>query len=278
MPDLAAPNNLLDWFALVTLGIAIGAFGTLIGAGGGFVLVPLLLFLYPRQTPAQLTAVSLAVVFVNACSGSVSYYRLRRADYRSGFLLAIATIPGAVVGAILVGAVPRGVFEAIMGSALLLVGALLAIRPKGRLPLLGGFPGSVERTIVDSEGRVHHYRFNLALAMIASIAVGFLSSILGIGGGIIHVPVLTTFFDFPEHIATATSHFVLIFTSGAGAGTHLFQGNYGSTIGLTVALAIGVLSGAPLGAALSRRVTGTWIIRLLAVALGMVGLRLLVAA
>jgi len=92
------------------------------------------------------------------------------------------------------------------------------------------------------------------------------------------VPVLTTFFDFPEHIATATSHFVLIFTSGAGAGTHLFQGNYGSTIGLTVALAIGVLSGAPLGAALSRRVTGTWIIRLLAVALGMVGLRLLVAA
>jgi len=134
MPDLAAPNNLLDWFALVTLGIAIGAFGTLIGAGGGFVLVPLLLFLYPRQTPAQLTAVSLAVVFVNACSGSVSYYRLRRADYRSGFLLAIATIPGAVVGAILVGAVPRGVFEAIMGSDLVTRGSSAGHPAEGSAP------------------------------------------------------------------------------------------------------------------------------------------------
>jgi uncharacterized membrane protein YfcA len=89
---------------------------------------------------------------------------------------------------------------------------------------------------------------------------------------------LATFFEFPEHIATATSHFVLIFTSGAGTATHIFQSDYGGTLGLTVSLAAGVLIGAPFGAALSRRVTGSWIIRLLAVALGLVGLRLLVTA
>lgn len=263
---------------LLVLGLAVGAYGTLIGAGGGFVLVPILLFLYPHESAARLTAVSLAVVFANAASGSLSYYRLRRADYRSGTWLAAATVPGAVIGAILVGAIPRGAFELIMGLSLLAVGAFLLVRPRGRLPLLLGAPFSLERTVVDSEGRSYKYRFNQGLAILVSFGVGFLSSILGIGGGIIHVPVLTTFFAFPEHIATATSHFVLMFTSGAAAGTHLLEGDYSGMLPVTIALTVGVLIGAPFGAAISRRITGQWIIRLLAVALGAVGLRLLVAA
>ena len=107
--------------------------------------------------------------------------------------------------------------------------------------------------------------------------MGFLSSLLGIGGGILHVPVLATFFEFPEHVATATSHFVLMFTSGVGAGTHLLEGDYAGMLGLSVALAAGVLIGAPFGAEISRRLSGQWLIRLLAVALGVAGLRLVVA-
>ena len=91
------------------------------------------------------------------------------------------------------------------------------------------------------------------------------------------MPVLATFFDFPPHVATATSHFVLMFTSGAGVGAHAFEGDYTGTLGLTASLAAGVLIGAPFGAALSSRVTDGWIIRLLAIALGLVGLRLLLA-
>ncbi|MHB8588489.1 MAG: sulfite exporter TauE/SafE family protein [Candidatus Dormibacteraceae bacterium] len=271
-------SALLPYVGLVAVGVLVGAYGTLIGAGGGFVLVPLLLLLYPHKSPAQLTAVSLAVVLANASSGSLSYYRLRRADYKSGAWLAVATIPGAILGAIVVGTIPRGLFEVIMGVTLLVAGGFLALRPKGRFPLLSNARFSVARTLMDSEGTIHRYRFNLGLAMAISVLVGFFSSLLGIGGGIIHVPVLATFFAFPEHIATATSHFVLIFTSGAGTATHLFKSDYAGTFGLTVSLAAGVLIGAPFGAALSRRVTGTWIIRLLAIALGFVGLRLLATA
>jgi hypothetical protein len=54
------------------LGAFVGGFGTLIGAGGGFVLMPLLLFLYPNERPDVLTAISLAVVFVNAASGTLA--------------------------------------------------------------------------------------------------------------------------------------------------------------------------------------------------------------
>ena len=263
---------------LVALGLIVGAYGTLIGAGGGFVLVPLLLIIYPHDSPAQITAISIGVVFVNASSGSLSYYRLRRADYRTGLWLAAATLPGAVLGSIVVGAIPRGTFELIMGVALLGVGGYLVVRPQARIPLMLNAAFVVDRTITDSSGHSYSYRLNLGLAMFLSVGVGFLSSMLGIGGGILHVPLLTTFFGFPEHVATATSHFTLMFMSGAAAATHAIEGDYMATLRTTIALALGALAGAPIGAALSERIEGRWIVRLLAVALGVVGLRLLVVA
>jgi uncharacterized protein len=233
------------------------------------------LLVYPRQTAAQLTAVSLAVVFANVVSGSISYARLRRIDYRTGLVLAPATIPGAVIGALLIGAIPRAAFDAVMGIALILVAGFLLLKPAGSLPLGLNGRSVVSRTLVDSDGNRYQYRFNQALAILSSFGIGFVSSLLGIGGGIVQVPILTTFFAFPAHIASATSQFVQVATSGFGALTHLVHGDYASFVGVTIALAIGVIIGAQAGAAISRRVAGSAIIRLLAVALGLVGIRLL---
>jgi uncharacterized membrane protein YfcA len=259
----------------VAAGIAVGAYGTLVGAGGGFALVPILLLVYPRQSAAQLTAVSLAVVFANVVSGSISYARMRRIDYRTGLTLAPATIPGAVIGALVVGAIPRAAFDAVMGATLILVAGFLLLKPSGNLPL--GMSGRwvVSRTLIDSDGRRYAYRFNQALAIVASFGIGFVSSLLGIGGGIVQVPILTSFFSFPAHIASATSQFVQVATSGVGTVTHIVHGDYAGFVGVTIALAIGVIIGAQAGAAISRRVAGNAIIRLLAVALGLVGIRLL---
>lgn len=233
------------------------------------------MLVYPHQSPAQLTAVSLAVVFANVTSGSISYYRLRRIDYVTGLTLAPATIPGAVIGAIVVGLIPRAAFDAVMGSALILVAGFLLLKPRGNFPL--GLNGRwvVSRTLVDSDGNPYRYRFNLALAIATSFGIGFVSSLLGIGGGIVQVPILTTFFGFPAHVASATSQFVQVATSGVGTVTHILQGDYASFVSVTLALAAGVIVGAQAGAALSRRVAGSAIIRLLAVALGLVGIRLL---
>jgi uncharacterized membrane protein YfcA len=87
-----------QYFWLIPLGFVIGAYGTLIGAGGGFVLVPILLLLYPNESPEIITCISLAVVFFNALSGSLAYSRMRRIDYKSGLLFSLATIPGAILG------------------------------------------------------------------------------------------------------------------------------------------------------------------------------------
>jgi uncharacterized membrane protein YfcA len=265
----------LLWVVWAVVGVVVGAYGTLIGAGGGFVLVPILLIVYPHQPAAQLTAVSLGAVFANATSGSAGYYRLRRVDYRSGFVLSLATLPGAVLGALVVGAIPRAVFDLVMGVALILVAAFLILRPAGNLSLLSGRWLTVSRQLVDSEGKKYAYTYNLALATALSVFVGFLSSLLGIGGGIIHVPMLSTFFSFPPHIATATSHFVLMIMAGGATVTHVLHRDFGGLVPVTLAISVGVILGAQVGARASTRVGGVMIIRLLAIALGLVGIRLL---
>ena len=85
---MASHFTLLAAVLLGLLGFGVGVFGTLVGAGGGFILTPILLLVYPQSTPALLTAISLIVVFFNAGSGSLAYARQRRIDYRSGGVFA----------------------------------------------------------------------------------------------------------------------------------------------------------------------------------------------
>src|SRR5689334_2613615 len=103
------------WLELGLLGIAIGAFGTLIGAGGGFLLVPTLALLYPQDPPELIASISLAVVFFNALSGSISYARMKRIDYRAGLAFSAASIPGAILGARTTAAIDRSTFDLLLG-------------------------------------------------------------------------------------------------------------------------------------------------------------------
>ncbi len=259
---------------LVALGFGVGVFGTLVGAGGGFILTPVLLILYPHESAQTITAISIGVVFFNAASGSIAYARQRRIDFHSGLVFASATLPGAVAGALVVGHVPRSAFDGIMAGLLLLMAAWLlsGSRRKAPRPSVRGTP----RLLVDARGAEFGYRVPLVRGALLSVIVGFVSSFLGLGGGIIHVPILVQALGFPVHIATATSHFVLVFTSGAGAATHAIQGSYHVGHGLrrTLALSAGVIGGAQMGARVSLRLSGPLIQRLLAVSLMALAVRL----
>ncbi|MGP7970606.1 MAG: sulfite exporter TauE/SafE family protein [Desulfobaccales bacterium] len=268
-----------DYLSLMALGMAVGCLGTLIGAGGGFVLMPILLLLYPHASADELTAISLAVVFFNAVAGSEAYAFMGRIDYKSGLIFAAATIPGAVIGAISTEIVPRHLFNGIFGILLIAVAIFLVMRPEIKLRSeLHTHRGHTWRVVTSADGERHYYNFNIYIGVGVSFLVGYLSSFLGIGGGIIHVPVLVYFLDFPVHIATATSHFVLAIMALTGTAVHMWHGSF-HTLGVvrqTMSLAIGVLLGAPIGAQLSNRIGGPWIIRSLAMALGLVGLRILI--
>lgn len=272
-----------QYLGLVALGIGVGAYGTLIGAGGGFVLMPVLLLLYPEQSADLLTSISLAVVFFNALSGSEAYAMMKRIDYRAGLLFAVATIPGAVLGALNTAYVPRRLFDFIFGVLLVAAAVFLVGRPRPRGDGSSCKPSPFNRHcvvhhLVDAHGTQYEYSFNSHLGMAISLVVGYVSSFLGIGGGIIHVPALSYFLGFPVHIATATSHFILAIMALTGTVVHIATGSFNHGVHRTIALAIGVLLGAQIGARLSEKIRGSWIIRGLAIALGLVGLRILAIA
>ncbi len=266
--------DVLHFTEFMLLGFGVGAIGTLIGAGGGFILLPVLLLLFPDSSPEALTSISLAVVFINSTSGSVAYSRLERIDYRSGIAFALATLPGAIIGAYTTKYIHRDQFDVLLGVLLMGIALFLFLKPHYQTRALITRTYRVLRTLTDREGNTYKWSFNMATGIGISFVVGFLSSLLGIGGGIIHVPVLTTLLHFPVPIATATSHFILAIMSLAGTGAHIAQGNLSATWPVVLALGTGVVLGAQLGAWASHRTRPEWIVRVLAVSLFIVGIRL----
>jgi uncharacterized membrane protein YfcA len=247
---------------LILFGFLVGVFGTMIGAGGGFILTPVLLLFYAHDSTDTITSISLAVTFANAFSGSIAYARMKRINYKYGLIFSAAAVPGAVVGAMATYYVRRSVFDPIFGAVLLVVAAVIFLKP----------PREHE---ADGNGQVHLSRGRLLLGIAISVGVGLVSSFLGIGGGIVHVPALSTVLGFPVHTATATSHFILAIVTAIGVLVHIATGTFQHGVVRTAFLATGVLLGAQLGALISSKVEGKAIIRVLAVALAIVGVRLL---
>ncbi|HUU64720.1 MAG TPA: sulfite exporter TauE/SafE family protein [Dehalococcoidales bacterium] len=104
-----------------------------------------------------------------------------------------------------------------------------------------------------------------------------LSGYFAAGGGIIHVPALIQLLGFPAHVATSTSHFVVAITTLAAVTVHAVTGAFTEGVRRAAVLSAGAVIGAQFGARLSQKVSGAWIIRLLAVGLALVGIRLLIA-
>lgn len=260
---------------LPLLGFTVGALGTLVGAGGGFVLVPVLLFVYPDDPPAVVTTISLAVVSLNAISGSAAYALQGRIDYRTGLMFAAAAIPGSVLGAYVVRFLSQGTFNFVFGLMLIFIAVLIGSRPAPHEHEPGSTEGKTVRTLRDRAGITYVWAFRPVRGVALSFLVGFLSSVLGIGGGIIHVPILVLLLSYPVHIATATSHFVLAITALTGTATHIVAGEFGAAWRRSILIGIGVVAGAQLGAAFAPRVRPVVITRALAGGLALVGLRLL---
>jgi len=267
-------------YFLILLGFSIGTIGTLIGAGGGFILVPVLIFLRPDFSAETITAISMAVVASNATSGSLAYMASKRVDYKAGLIFALCTIPGSILGVYTTKIIPRHVFDIIFGIVLFALALFLFFKggKKTSLPKpVVKNKGWVEQHLVDKWNEKYDYAYDMKKGTILSVFVGYFSPLLGIGGGIIHVPAMVEWLRFPVHIATATSHFILAIMATVSVIVHFSEGSYNDPIILkiVVCLIIGVIPGAQLGAFLSRKLQGKLIIKALAIALAIVGIRIL---
>lgn len=249
------------------LGIGVGTFGTLVGIGGGLICVPVFILfmsdggIYPYfHNAAQITGTSLVIVMANAISGSIAYIRQKRVLYRAAIPFALATLPGAWFGSYIVDKFSSGMLIFYFGAFLLVMACLMAWNALHKK----------HETIHDLPADFH---FNMPLGIGTSFGVGFLSSILGIGGGVVHVPVMIYLLGFPVHIATATSHFVLACSSFFGVVSHFLLGHI---IWLpAICISIGAAIGAQFGAKLSNHTKSKVILVLLACAMFALGLRFL---
>jgi uncharacterized protein len=271
-----------SFVVLIILGLVIGMFGTLIGAGGGFILVPILILSYPELSPETITAISMAIVAANAISGSFAYARSGRIDYKAGLIFALFTIPGSVLGVLTTQFIARSFFNILFGILLIALSVYLLFRQNK--PLAPVVPDESQkrwkhRSLVDNTGLSYHYTYNQTRGIFISILVGYISPVLGIGGGIIHVPALIQWLQFPVFIATATSHFILAIMATVSVIVHAVKGSYHDPkiLHMMIGLSVGVIPGAQVGAWLSHKLKGNTITSVLAVCLGLVGIRILLS-
>ncbi len=226
-------------------------------------MVPILFIHAPRGQRHRGCFVSMWGVALNATSGSIAYLRKGTVHLVAAAVFIVASLPGSYCGVYLEHFVSRRMFEMIFGAALLLYAFILVTK---EMKTAGGSKISAKSKLSAP--------FYLKGSFI-SFFVGFMASFLGIGGGVIHVPLLSRVLGFPVHLATGTSHMILAVTAWFTVMVHLQQGHI--TLGEPILWQIGsgAILGAQLGAHLSSRVSGSLIIKILGGALALVGISLL---
>ena len=150
-------------YLLILIGFLIGSIGTLIGAGGGFILVPLLI-LTTSFDPNAITSISMAVVACNAISGSFAYIRAKKVDYKAGVIFAICTIPGSILGVLTTKVIPRHTFDLIFGIVLLGLSIFLFFKGgkrKAEDQVVHYKKGLVKQELTDRAGKHYSYSYNI---------------------------------------------------------------------------------------------------------------------
>jgi uncharacterized protein len=207
-------------------------------------------------------------------SGTLVYARSQRIDYKSGALFLVATLPGGILGALLVNHIPRGPFQLFLGGLLCAVAIYLMTKPGNlmakRRPLVSGN----QCRIVDAMGRVFEYRVHRPLGTIITFFFGILASMLGVGGGIFNVPAFVLILGIPIEIATATSHFMVMGTALIANLTNLAEGDLNGLWVQSLSLATGTMVGGQVGPRISYRYGSTWLTMALSSGLLLVGVRL----
>src|SRR5512135_1277857 len=261
MPEISAFHATI----LCLMGALAGTLGALLGLGGGVFLVPFLVLV--MKVPFH-SAVGISLITVIATSSVVTAQRAGRhlINLRLGMLLEVATAAGGLAGGVVVWAISPALLQRLFGAVAAGAALLMLSRLDRRNVIVdpGASPGRLGgRFFEDESGGTVVYRVRqLPLALAVSFGAGSVSSLLGLGGGIIKVPVLNMWCGVPMRAAAATSAFMIGVTATAGAVIYYGRGEIVPWMAASTVL--GVLAGSRAGFALSGRARAKWLKLLLA--------------
>jgi uncharacterized membrane protein YfcA len=232
------------------ISVAAGFLGSLIGLGGGIVIVPVLTLLYGIDIRYAIGA-SIVSVIATSSGAAAAYVRERLTNLRAAMLLELGTTSGAISGAFLAGILHSRALFLIFGVALACSALAMLQRIQDRsepaapdawadrLHLHGSY-------FDEAQGREVSYRLShTRLGLILMYGAGMISGLLGIGSGALKVPAMDIAMGLPIKVSTATSNFMIGVTAAASAGVYFSRGDIDPVIAAPVA--IGVVFGATAG-------------------------------
>jgi uncharacterized membrane protein YfcA len=239
------PLAALELFAV---GVVASIFGSIVGLGGGFVIIPVLRVVF-GVPPAQVAGTSLLMVLANTSASTVGYLRARVVDLRFVVPFTLGAVPGSIIGVFVVKRFTASGFDIAYGFVLIVLAVLVLRR----------------RSVISRPAGERTFAHDLRIAVIAGLGTGFFSSLFGIGGGIVLIPLLLIAARMPPHVVTATSAFVITTTAPVGIVTHALSGDVDWPF--TLPLVLGGLVGGSIGPVIQKRVSSPRLITLLAAAL-----------
>ena len=215
------------------------------GLGGGFVIVPVLRIALGIP-PTTVTGTSLLFVLANVASSAVGYLRQKRVDLALTGPLALGAIPGSIAGVAAVKHVNEAWFDSVY-ALLLVVLAVLVMR---------------RRTVESRAEGERTFAHRAIVAVPAGAILGVLSSMFGIGGGIVMIPLFLIAARMPPHIVAATTSVIVALTAPVGVVAHAIAGDIDWSA--AIPLVVGGLAGGAVAPVVARRVSSPRLITLLA--------------
>jgi uncharacterized membrane protein YfcA len=254
--------TLLDTLLAFVIALLAGAFGSVLGIGGGLFIIPSLTLFLGEGLKTAIAASIVAVIATSLGGGNV-YVRRHVADIRLGLLLALATAPSAVIGAILATHV----------NARVLAGVFAVVLAVSAYRMFAGSRGAAAAPVERQEAPAGAFRFrgsyfesstgetiryqvsNVPIGVGASTIAGLISGMLGVGGGIVQVPVMNLIMSVPIKVATTTSTYIIGITAMAGAFVYYNHRPSYVDPALAVPVTIGVFIGASIGSRVLGRIS-----------------------
>ena len=256
--------------ALGGTGLVAGLLGSMLGVGGGILIVPVLTL--ALHLPIQVAiGSSLVAIVANACTAAGIYTKVRLTNIKLGLLLETTTIPGAIIGGFAAAIIAPSILSALFGLVLIYVAYTMITRQHFisadnqltdhlHLAEPSKISDNLSSSLTDSYydqnlDEVVNYKVTHTPAGLGTgFFAGFLSSLLGVGGGIINVPVMHLLMGVPMKAAIATSTFIIALTAATGAFIYQYYGNIHPFI--IAPLVIGIVIGSRIGVELTQRTRG----------------------
>ena len=269
----------LTMILLVLIGLLSAVLGSLVGIGGGIIIVPTLVYLGVNHhllhgiTTQIAIGTSSVILIVTGLSSSVGYLKTKQVDIKNGSIFLFGLLPGSLIGSFLSRYLTLNSFNLYFGIFMICVSILLMIRHKIK-PFKIFDKEKYRKTYIDAKGMTYHYSVPPMFAFFATLFIGVLTGLFGIGGGALMTPLMLIVFRFPPHVAVGTSMMMIFFSSVMSSIGHILQGHV--AWGYSIILIISSVIGAQIGVRVNRSMKSDTVVLLLRTVMLIMGVYLII--